>query len=108
MTSPGSGQSLGVVADAAAADVDAAVAAARAAFPGWRDTAPLERARLLRRVAQIVRDNARELALLDALDCGNPAAAMVGDAAIAAAQIEFFAGLVTEMKGARSRWGQTG
>lgn len=100
VTSPGSGQSLGVVADAAAADVDAAVAAARAAFPGWRDTAPLERARLLRRVAQIVRDNARELALLDALDCGNPAAAMVGDAAIAAAQIEFFAGLVTEMKGA--------
>jgi len=97
--SPGNGQSLGAVADASTADVDAAVASARAAFPGWRDTAPLERARLLRRMAQIVRDNARELALLDALDCGNPAAAMVGDAAIAAAQIDFFAGLVTEMKG---------
>lgn len=100
VTSPGNGQSLGSVADASAADVDSAVAAARAAFPAWRDTAPLERAKILRRVAQIVRDNARELALLDALDCGNPAAAMVGDAAIAAAQIEFFAGLVTEMKGA--------
>lgn len=100
VTSPGSGKSLGHVADASDADVDAAVAAARAAYPAWRDTAPLERARLLRRVAQIVRDNARELALLDALDCGNPAAAMVGDAAIAAAQIDFFAGLVTEMKGA--------
>jgi betaine-aldehyde dehydrogenase len=100
VTSPGSGQSLGSVADATAEDVDRAVAAARAAFPGWRDTAPLERARILRRMAQIVRDNARELALLDALDCGNPAAAMVGDAAIAASQIDFFAGLVTEMKGA--------
>ena len=100
VTSPGSGASLGEVADASPADVDAAVAAARKAFPGWRDTAPLERARLLRRVAQIVRDNAHELALLDALDCGNPVAAMVGDAAIAAAQIDFFAGLVTEMKGA--------
>jgi betaine-aldehyde dehydrogenase len=84
--SPGSGQSLGSVSDASADDVDRAVAAARA--------------RILRRVAQIVRDNARELALLDALDCGNPAAAMVGDAAIAASQIDFFAGLVTEMKGA--------
>ena len=51
-------------------------------------------------MAAIVRENARDLALLDALDCGNPAAAMVGDAEIAAAQIEFFAGLVTEMKGA--------
>jgi betaine-aldehyde dehydrogenase len=100
VTSPGSGVSLGEVADAAAADVDAAVAAARDAFSGWRDTPPLERARLLRRMAQIVRENARELAMLDALDCGNPVAAMVGDAAIAAAQIDFFAGLVTEMKGA--------
>lgn len=100
VTSPGNGQSLGTAADASAADVDLAVRAARTAFPAWRDTAPLERARILRRVAQIVRDNARELALLDALDCGNPVAAMVGDAAIAAAQIDFFAGLVTEMKGA--------
>jgi betaine-aldehyde dehydrogenase len=100
VTSPGSGASLGEAADASADDVGAAVAAARAAFPGWRDTAPLERARLLRRMAAIVRDNARELAMLDALDCGNPVAAMVGDAAIAAAQIDFFAGLVTEMKGA--------
>lgn len=98
--SPGSGKSLGAVADASSADVDCAVAAARAAFPSWRDTPPLERARLLRQVAGIVRANARELAMIDALDCGNPVAAMVGDAAIASAQIDFFAGLVTEMKGA--------
>ena len=37
--------------------------------------------------------------MLDAIDCGNPVRAMVGDAEIAAAQIDFFAGLVTEMKG---------
>lgn len=100
LTSPGSGASLGVAADGGMDDVAAAVAAAREAFPGWRDTAPLERARILRRMAQIVRDNAEELAMLDALDCGNPVSAMVGDAAIAAAQLDFFAGLVTEMKGA--------
>lgn len=99
LSSPGSGEALGHAADGDAQDVDAAVASARAAFPAWRDLPPLERAALLRQFAAIVRQNARELALLDAIDCGNPVRAMVGDAEIAAAQIDFFAGLVTEMKG---------
>jgi betaine-aldehyde dehydrogenase len=98
--SPGTGESLGEVAHCSAGDVDAAVGAARAAYKTWRDVAPLERARLLRRLAGVVRDNARELAMIDAADCGNPYSAMLGDAAIAAAQLDFFAGLVTEMKGA--------
>ena len=38
--------------------------------------------------------------MIDAADCGNPVHEMVMDATIAAAQIEFYAGLVTEMKGA--------
>jgi len=100
LTSPGTGEALGRAADGAEADVDAAVASARQAFAAWRDTPPLERAKSLRRFAEIVRDRARELAMLDAIDCGNPVRAMVGDAEIAAAQIDFFAGLVTEMKGA--------
>ena len=99
LTSPGSGESLGRAADATQEDVDAAVASARDAYGEWRTVAPLERAKALRRFAAIVRANARELALLDAIDCGNPVRAMVGDAEIAAAQIDFFAGLVTEMKG---------
>src|SRR5579863_9974133 len=96
---PGTGESLGPVADCGAADIDAAVASAKAAFPAWRDTPPLERARLLKRIATVLRDHAEELALIDAADCGNPVAEMVKDATIAAAQIEFYAGLVTEMKG---------
>jgi betaine-aldehyde dehydrogenase len=99
LVSPGSGHSLGHAADGAASDVDAAVVSARAAFPSWRDTPPVERARALRKFAAIVRAHARELAMLDAIDCGNPVKAMVGDADIAASQIDFFAGLVTEMKG---------
>ncbi|MGA8295088.1 MAG: aldehyde dehydrogenase family protein, partial [Rhodoplanes sp.] len=39
-------------------------------------------------------------AMLDALDCGNPVREMTRDALVAAAQLDFFAGLVTEMKGA--------
>jgi betaine-aldehyde dehydrogenase len=99
LISPGTGEPLGHAADASAADVDAAVDSAYSAFPEWRDTPPTERAKSLRRFAGIVRQHARELAMLDAIDCGNPVRAMVGDAEIAAAQIDFFAGLVTEMKG---------
>ena len=100
LSSPGSGESLGQAADGSAVDVDAAVESARKAFREWRNVPPLERAKTLRQFAAIVRDNTRELATLDAIDCGNPVRAMIGDAEIAAAQIDFFAGLVTEMKGA--------
>jgi betaine-aldehyde dehydrogenase len=98
--SPGTAESLGPVAACGAADIDAAVAAARSAFAEWRHVPPLERARMLRRIAQILRDNAGELAMIDAADCGNPVKEMLGDAQVAAAQVEFFAGLVTEVKGA--------
>src|SRR2546421_10006610 len=96
---PGTGETLGKVADGGVADVDAAVAAARAAFKEWRNVPPLERAKMLRRIAEVLRAHAQELAMIDAADCGNPVREMVSDAMVAAAQTEFFAGLVTEMKG---------
>ena len=52
-----------------------------------------------KRIANLSCEHAEELALIDAADCGNPFAEMLNDAAIAAAQIKFYAGLVTEMKG---------
>jgi betaine-aldehyde dehydrogenase len=55
---------------------------------------------MLKKIAEVLRNNAGELAMIDSADCGNPIAEMIRDATIAAAQIEFFAGLVTEMKGA--------
>jgi betaine-aldehyde dehydrogenase len=97
--SPANGQSLGTVADASAADIDAAVEAAKTAYLEWRRVMPFERAKLLRRVAEVLRQNANELAMIDATDCGNPFTEMLGDAMSAAAQLDFFAGLVTEMKG---------
>src|SRR5205085_6692869 len=96
---PGTSESLGKVADAGVADVEAAVAAASAAFREWRNVPPLERAKMLRRIAEVLRAHAQELAMIDAADCGNPVRQMVSDAMGAAAQTEFFAGLVTEMKG---------
>ena len=97
---PSTGEALMQASVGDAADVDAAVAAAQAGFEAWRAVQPLERARILREVAAVVRRHAEELALIDAASCGNPVREMVSDAKVAATQIEFFAGLVTEIKGA--------
>jgi betaine-aldehyde dehydrogenase len=96
---PATGESLGPCAEANAVDVDAAVRAANAAFKEWRRTKPLERAALMKKVAAVLRANADELAMLDAANCGNPIREMRRDAVVAAAVIEFYAGLVTELKG---------
>jgi len=96
---PATSESLGEVSEAGAEDVDQAVRAAYEAFGAWRRTAPLERAAKLRETARRLRTNIAELALLDAADCGNPVRAMTGDVNVAAAFLDYFAGLVTEMKG---------
>jgi betaine-aldehyde dehydrogenase len=80
-------------------DVDAAVQAAHAAFPGWAATPPVERGRCLRRAAAVLREHAQPLALLDALNNGNPVSALAMDAGFAADCLDYFAGLATEIKG---------
>ena len=96
---PGTGGNLGPCAEANAEDVDAATRAAHRAFQTWRATKPMARADVLRRIARVLRENAEELAFLDAVNCGSPVRAMIRDVGAAAAQLEFFAGLVTEIKG---------
>jgi len=99
VSSPATGENLGRVADGGAADADAAVDAAYRAFPAWRQTPAQERAACLRRAAQVLRDHAAELAWIDAMDGGNPFGAMVYDVELCASYLDYFAGLVTEMKG---------
>lgn len=82
-----------------AADVDAAVQAAHAAFPAWAATPPVERARHLRQAATVLRAHAMPLAQLDSLNNGNPVSALAMDAGFAADCLDYFAGLVTEIKG---------
>jgi len=97
--SPIDGTSLGLCADASDDDVDAAVQAAAKAFESWKRVPPLDRAKYLCQAAAVIRTHGKELALIDALDCGNAIAPMMGDVETAARQLEFFAGLVTEAKG---------
>ena len=96
---PSSGELLGEVFSAGAAEVNSAVQAAASAFPAWAKTPPLERGRLLREAATRIRSQAQDLALIDAANCGNPVKAMVFDAEIAATLLDYFAGLVLEIKG---------
>jgi len=96
---PATGESLGEVSWADAEDVDHAVKAAYRGFQTWRSVKPLERAKILREAARLIRSHGRELALIDSANCGNPIREMVRDAEFGAAFIEFFAGLSTEIKG---------
>src|SRR5262249_62291939 len=92
--SPGTGQSLGKVAESGADDIDAAVASAKAAFQEWRRVLPLERAKILRRIAEILRQNANELGMIEAADWGNPVKTLGSDDMVAATRVELFAGIL--------------
>jgi betaine-aldehyde dehydrogenase len=96
---PALDEPLARAADAGVEDAEAAILAAHHAFDGWRAMKPLQRGDILRAAAKILREHAEELAMLDALNTGNPVAEMVADARVAATGIEYFAGLTTEIKG---------
>ncbi len=69
---PANEQRLAMIAEGSAVDVDAAVAAARRAFAGWSRLPGLERGKYLFRIARIMQERARELAVLESLDGGKP------------------------------------
>ena len=67
---PATGQVIAEVPDSDERDVDAAVRAARRAFPSWSRTPAAERARLLMRLADLIEQNLEELAQLESRDSG--------------------------------------
>jgi aldehyde dehydrogenase (NAD+) len=69
---PSTGEVLATVAQGSAADVDAAVRAARAALPKWQALTPHARARYLYAVARAVQKHSRRLAVLETMDNGKP------------------------------------
>ncbi|MHC5260535.1 gamma-aminobutyraldehyde dehydrogenase [Streptomyces sp. UC4497] len=69
---PATGQEVYTYELAGTADVDAAVAAARAAFPGWAGATPGERSDAMHRFAGVLDEKAEEFARLESLQCGKP------------------------------------
>jgi acyl-CoA reductase-like NAD-dependent aldehyde dehydrogenase len=97
---PHDGSVLAKVALARAADVDRAVAAAAAAFDGWRARSAAERGRLLLRLADLVESNLDELALLETRDTGHPIRdSRTLDAPRTAATLRYFGGMADKHQG---------
>ena len=70
---PANEEKLSSIAEANAADVNKAVLAARTAYEkGWKKTAPKERAKYIYRIARLIQEHARELAVIETLDGGKP------------------------------------
>jgi acyl-CoA reductase-like NAD-dependent aldehyde dehydrogenase len=84
---------------ASPADVDAAVARAAEAFPAWRDTAPGERARLLRAVARRIDEELEDLASLEVLNSGHPIAGARWEAGNARDLFDYYAGAPERLTG---------
>lgn len=96
---PATGEVLGHVPLADAADVDRAVRAAAEAFPSWAETPGPERGARLRTLAAVLREHREDLARLDALNSGNVISGMRRDVDWAADSLDYFAGLIPEIKG---------
>jgi acyl-CoA reductase-like NAD-dependent aldehyde dehydrogenase len=97
---PATGEPIVSVAQAGGADVDRAVAAARAAFEGpLRKVSPSKRAGMIYTLAELIKANGAELAELEALDNGKPLGAAKGDMAAAVAHLRYYAGWPTKIEG---------
>ena len=83
---------------AGADEVDAAVPAARAALPGWRDMPLPERMAALHRLADLLAARAREAGAINALDNGTPISAM-DSGGYAALFVRYYAGWVDKLEG---------
>src|SRR6266852_988879 len=99
---PSTGDAITQVAEADAADVDKAVAAARAAFEKgpWRKMSASQRGLLLHRLADLIEKNMDELAQLEALDNGKPyKVALTADLPLVIACYRYYAGWADKIQG---------
>jgi aldehyde dehydrogenase (NAD+) len=98
--SPSTEEPLFEVAQAGEEDVGLAVAAARAAFEnGWSELAPSERSKYLFRLARLIQERARELAVAESLDGGKPIRESRDvDIPLAAAHFFYYAGWADKLE----------
>ncbi len=88
------------VAMAGRADIDKAVAAATKAFPTWSRMAAMDRGRILLRLADLIEENAEELARLESLDTGHPIRdSRVLDVPRTAVTYRYFGGMADKFQG---------
>jgi aldehyde dehydrogenase (NAD+) len=97
---PSTGESIGEIARGKAADIEAAVAAAREALAGaWGKTPAFERGRILTRMSQAVLARVDDLARIEAMDVGKPLKQARADAVALARYLEFYGGACDKIMG---------
>jgi succinate-semialdehyde dehydrogenase / glutarate-semialdehyde dehydrogenase len=89
--SPHDGRPVGTVAKATAADLDAAVAAAQAAFKLWSALTPYDREKIIRKATAYVRTKADEIGMLMALEQGKPLAQSISEIGGSCDTIDYYA-----------------
>ena len=90
---PATGEEIVSIAEATAAQVEAAVEAADQAFISWSQTTPRSRAECLLALADVIDEHAQTLAKLESLNCGKPLHCVINDELPAVADVfRFFAG----------------
>ncbi|MDQ2089621.1 aldehyde dehydrogenase family protein [Marimonas arenosa] len=100
LMNPSTGEQIGEIARGRAADVDAAVAAARKAYDSvWSRTPAAERGRILMRLKTLVEEKVEALARIEALDVGKPLKQARADAVALARYMEFYGGAADKLMG---------
>ncbi|MFN8222041.1 MAG: gamma-aminobutyraldehyde dehydrogenase [Gaiellales bacterium] len=96
---PATGEVIAEVPAGTADDVERAVAAAKKAWEGWRAKTPKDRMELLLELADVIEDNAEELARLESRNVGKPWWVAVDEPGIMADNLRFFAGAARNLEG---------
>jgi len=101
VVNPATGEVIAHVVESSAADVAAAVGAARAAFDTgpWRTVTAQARGRILFAMARVIREHAAMLADLETRNCGKPIVESEFDVQDAATCLEYYGGLATKIHG---------
>ncbi|NJQ02275.1 gamma-aminobutyraldehyde dehydrogenase [Streptomyces zingiberis] len=97
---PATGEAYATAPLSGAADVDAAMAAAEAAFPAWRDLVPGERQKALLKIADAMEERAEELIAVESRDTGKPIGLTRSEEIpMMLDQVRFFAGAARMLEG---------
>ncbi|HJQ48928.1 MAG TPA: gamma-aminobutyraldehyde dehydrogenase [Gaiellaceae bacterium] len=96
---PATGETIAEVPRCSEEDVDRAIEAAEAALPDWLEKTPKERSELLHKLADVIEENAEELAQLESVNVGKPLMASRDEMPFSADNLRFFAGAARNLEG---------
>src|SRR3954464_9582286 len=99
VVNPATGEVIAEVPRCNADDVDRAVEAAKQALPEWLDRTPKDRSELLHKLADVLDENAEELAQLESINVGKPLMASRDEMPFSADNLRFFAGAARNLEG---------